>query len=164
MTTDLLDDTRSSWQALRPDLDTTPMATVGRILRIARLVTLFSDELLTAHGLTRGEFDVLSAVRRAPEPVTASHLARLLAASNASITKRLVALEAAGLATRERTSADRRIVTVQATAAGQARVDAALPAQLDLERALVDGLDARDRARLEASLRTVLVECERRVT
>lgn len=164
MTTDQLDHTRASWQLLHPELDTAPMATMGRILRIARLTTLFSDGVLAAHGLTRGEFDVLSAVRRSSDAPTPSHLARLLAASNASITKRLVALERAGLARREHTSADRRVVTVVATELGVARIDAALPAQLDLERALLGGLDAAATDALETALRTVLAECESCVT
>ncbi|MDF2442755.1 MAG: hypothetical protein JWR01_958, partial [Subtercola sp.] len=120
--TDMLDDTRSDWRAILPGLDTAPMGTMGRILRIARLATLLSDELLRAHGLTRGEFDVLSAVRRSAEPPTPSQLAKLLAASNASITKRLVALETAGLALRERSASDRRVVSVVATAEGTARI------------------------------------------
>ncbi|PPF82736.1 MarR family transcriptional regulator [Subtercola sp. Z020] len=162
MTTDLIDETRASWQRLHPHLDTAPMATMGRILRIARLATLFSDQLLAAHGLSRGEFDVLSAVRRSSVALTPSQLAKLLAASNASITKRLVALERAGLARREHTSADRRVVTVVATALGVERIDGALPAQLDLERALTGGLSAAQAAALETTLRGVLTECEGR--
>ncbi|RFA09662.1 hypothetical protein B7R54_10855 [Subtercola boreus] len=161
--TDALDATRADWHRLAPDLDTEPMGTVGRILRIARLTTLMSDDLLAGHGLSRGEFDVLSAVRRAAGPLTPSQLARLLAASNASITKRLVALEAAGLARRERTNTDRRIVTVTATEEGVARVDRAIPGQLALERSLVDVLDGPERAGLEVVLRQVLLECESRI-
>jgi DNA-binding MarR family transcriptional regulator len=163
-TTDLIDETRASWQKLHPQLDTAPMATMGRILRVARLATLASDEVLAEFGLSRGEFDVLSAVRRSSVSPTPSQLAKLLAASNASITKRLVALEKGGLARRERTSTDRRVVTVVATALGVRRIDDALPAQLDLERALVGALSAADALALETALREVLAACENRVT
>lgn len=161
---DALDSTRADWQSILPTLDTAPMGTLGRILRIARLTTLLSDEVLTQHGLTRGEFDVLSAVRRSADPLTPSQLARLLAASNASITKRLVALEAAGLALRERSARDRRVVTVTATREGAARIDGAVPDQLALERALVGVLAGPQLGELESMLRQVLLECERRAS
>ncbi|RFA12014.1 hypothetical protein B7R21_11830 [Subtercola boreus] len=159
---DALDDTRSDWRVIAPDLDTAPMGTMGRILRIARLATLLSDELLKAHGLTRGEFDVLSAVRRAAEPPTPSQLARSIAASNASITKRVGALEAAGLVLRERSTGDRRVVKVVVTPEGRERIDGALPDQLTLERELVGVLGAPERQELEGALRRVLLECDRR--
>ncbi|WP_172582297.1 MarR family winged helix-turn-helix transcriptional regulator [Subtercola boreus] len=110
----------------------------------------------------RDEFDVLSAVRRAAEPPTPSQLAKSIAASNASITKRVVGLEAAGLVLRERSTSDRRVVNMVATPEGRASIDGALPDQLSLERELVGVLGAPERQELEGALRRVLLECDRR--
>jgi DNA-binding MarR family transcriptional regulator len=159
---DSIDAIRASWGTLLPTLDTSAADTIGRMLRIARHVTLLSDRLLVEFGITRGEFDVLSAVRRSPEALTPSELARALITSNASITKRMVRLESLGLATRERIAADRRVVRVRLTAAGVALIDRAVPAQLAFERDIVGVLDAPERDGMERALRGVLGELERR--
>jgi DNA-binding MarR family transcriptional regulator len=161
-TPDAIDAIRSSWHSLLPDMDTTAADTVGRMLRIARHITMLSDRLLADFGITRGEFDVLSAVRRSTTPLTPSKLARTLITSNASITKRMARLESLGLAVRERASGDRRVVQVQLTAEGIARIDAAVPAQLAFEKNLVGVLSAGQRVNVERALRAVLAEVERR--
>jgi DNA-binding MarR family transcriptional regulator len=161
-TPDSIDAIRASWRALLPDLDTSAADTIGRVLRIARHITILSDRLLAEFGITRGEFDVLSAVRRSPDALTPSALARVLITSNASITKRMVHLESLGLAVRERAAADRRVVRVRLTAEGTALIDAAVPAQLGFERDVVAVLDSPQRAGMELALRDVLGELERR--
>lgn len=159
---DSIDATRAAWASIRPDLDTEPIATMGRILRIARHLTVQSDELLAVHGLTRGEFDVLSAVRRTDAVLTASDLARLLLASNASITKRLALLERNGLVERQRGQTDGRVVTVHITAQGVRAIDEALPVQLEFERGIGSALTDVQRAGLEVGLRVLLGEIESR--
>jgi DNA-binding MarR family transcriptional regulator len=153
---DSIDLIREGWQALRPEMDTSVIGTIGRVIRVARHVTLLSDHVLAEYGISRGEFDVLSAVRRAASP------ARGLVTSNASITKRMVALESLGLAVRERGAADRRVVRVRLTEEGVALIDRAVPAQLAFERELEAQLSPEERDAFERTLRTVLGELERR--
>jgi DNA-binding MarR family transcriptional regulator len=159
---DSIDLIRERWQALRPEMDTSVIGTIGRVIRVARHVTLLSDHVLAEYGISRGEFDVLSAVRRAASPLTPSELARGLVTSNASITKRMVALESLGLAVRERGAADRRVVRVRLTEEGVALIDRAVPAQLAFERELEAQLSPEERDAFERTLRTVLGELERR--
>ncbi|MET0990599.1 MAG: MarR family transcriptional regulator [Glaciihabitans sp.] len=159
---DSIDRIREGWQALRPDMDTSAIGTIGRVIRIARHVTLLSDHVLAEFGISRGEFDVLSAVRRAATPLTPSELARGLVTSNASITKRMVALETLGLAVRERGAGDRRVVRVRLTEEGIAVIDRAVPAQLAFERELDGQLSPDERESFEGTLRTVLADLERR--
>jgi DNA-binding MarR family transcriptional regulator len=123
---------------------------------------MLSDESLAQFGISRGEFDVLSALRRSAVPLTASDLARSLVASNAAITKRMVQLERSGLATRDRDDRDRRVVHITLTAAGVERIDAAVPAQLAFEESVAAVLEQDDRVLLESALRTLLGELERR--
>ncbi|MEF2975647.1 MarR family winged helix-turn-helix transcriptional regulator [Subtercola sp. YIM 133946] len=159
-TRDSIDELRAEWVAVHPQLDTSPAATIGRLLRVAKHVTALSDGRLAEFGIGRGEFDVLSAVRRAPAAPTPSALAHTLLASNASITKRLVQLEKAGLARRHRSASDGRVVTVTLTPEGRERIDRALPAQLAVEAELAHTLTAADLAHLESSLRALLLACE----
>src|SRR5437899_1743373 len=89
------------WQALDPELDVEPIAVVQRVLRGARLILDRSDAHLATFGLTRGELDILSALRRAPEPLAPTELAELLLFSPAATTKRLNSLERRGLVSRQ---------------------------------------------------------------
>jgi DNA-binding MarR family transcriptional regulator len=159
---DAIDDIRESWRALRPSMDTSAVGTVGRVLRIARVVTLLSDERLAQFNISRGEFDVLSAVRRSPNPVTPSDLARALLTSNASITKRMGQLEAADLAVRDRSGADRRVVYVRLTDAGIAKIDDAVPALIAFESSIAESLTVEQRDDFELLLRRVLRQLELR--
>ncbi|MCU1406496.1 MAG: DNA-binding protein [Glaciihabitans sp.] len=159
---DSIDDLRAAWAATRPDLDTSPAATIGRILRSSRHLTILSDEKLEKFGMSRGEFDVLSALRRSATALTPTDLARQLVTSNASITKRMVQLEKLGFAVRSRGGADRRVVQVSLTDAGRASIDEALPAQLDFERSVEAVLVPADRAELQRILRILLGELESR--
>jgi DNA-binding MarR family transcriptional regulator len=159
---DAIDEIRAAWLTLRPDMDTTAVGTVGRVLRIARVVTLLSDELLASFGMSRGEFDVLSAVRRSPIPLTSSDLARALITSNASITKRMVQLEGSGLAVRERSADDRRVVYVQLTEAGVAKIDEAVPRLIAFEASIASSLSDEQREEFEGALRRMLRQLELR--
>jgi DNA-binding MarR family transcriptional regulator len=161
---DSIDVVRREWGVLQPQLDTAVVGTIGRVIRAARHIGMLSDESLAQFGISRGEFDVLSALRRSAVPLTASDLARSLVASNAAITKRMVQLERAGLAIRDRDDHDRRVVRITLTAAGIDRIDAAVPAQLAFEEAVAAVLQPGDRALLESAMRTLLSELERRTS
>jgi len=159
---DAIDEIRAAWLTLRPEMDTTAVGTIGRVLRIARVVTLLSDEVLSGFGISRGEFDVLSAVRRSPEPLTSSDLARTLITSNASITKRMGQLERSGLAVRERSDSDRRVVYVRLTDAGVAKIDDAVPELLAFEASIASSLSNEQRDQFEEALRRMLGQLELR--
>jgi DNA-binding MarR family transcriptional regulator len=161
---DSIDVVRREWSVLQPQLDTAVVGTIGRVIRAARHIAMLSDESLAQFGVTRGEFDVLSALRRSAVPLTASDLARSLVASNAAITKRMVQLERSGLAIRERHDRDRRVVRVALTAAGVELIDAAVPAQLAFENELAAVIDPAGRMHLESSMRALLAELERRTS
>lgn len=160
---DSVDETRAAWASVRPELDTTAIAVLGRIHRLSRAVTLLSDALLEPFGIGRGEFDVLTVLRRSGSPVAATRLAHLLTVSNAAITKRMLRLEASGLAERQRASHDKRVVLVDLTPAGRDLIDDALPAQLALEAEIADVLESGDRDATEDALRHLLIEAERRL-
>ena len=57
------------WRRERPDLDPFPMELVGRLCEVAEIVLKERlAPLFAAHGLQRGEFDVLATLRRAGAP------------------------------------------------------------------------------------------------
>ncbi|MFB7496549.1 MarR family winged helix-turn-helix transcriptional regulator [Streptomyces sp. NPDC056161] len=160
---DSVDEIIDRWRAKRPELDLSPIAIIGRIVRAARLVVLASDEYLAEYGLSRGEFDILSALRRYDEPLTPSALTAAVLASPAATTKRLHSLRSRGLVERSVNPDDRRSALVRITAAGTATIDLVMPAQLAVEAELLTTLDDADNAALADALRQLLAAWERRI-
>ncbi len=151
---DVVDRMQREWARLRPDLSFTSLGVIHRVLRASRLILEASDAFLSGYGLTRGELDVLSALRRSDEPLSPTSLAQTLLAPRSAITMRLNALEARGLLSRSTNPTDRRSSLVVLADAGAALVDEVVPAQLAFEDALlaeaptraIEGLAGRLRA------------------
>ncbi|GLW25405.1 MarR family winged helix-turn-helix transcriptional regulator [Microbispora triticiradicis] len=107
------------WAARRPDLDPRPMALFGRLTRADTLANGAIAATLRAHGLNRGEFDVLATLYRGGEEMSAGALAGALLLSPAATTNRLDRLQAAGLLARLPDPEDGRGVRVRLTDAGR---------------------------------------------
>jgi DNA-binding MarR family transcriptional regulator len=143
------------WATAAPHVDTAHLGVVARLYRLAHQLRLRAEAVLEPHGLTQGEFDVLSALRRSesPDGLTPSALAAAVLVSSGGMTKRLAALERAGWISRERSSRDGRSVRVALTSSGRERLDALLPAYFAAEAQLLDGLPADEREGLGDLLR-----------
>ncbi|MFF4171132.1 MarR family winged helix-turn-helix transcriptional regulator [Streptomyces sp. NPDC001744] len=140
---DAVDAITDQWAAVRPDLDTLPMAVFGRIYRLSQAMRGTVDKAYAPYGMGLGEFDVLATLRRSGEPYTLSprELAATLMITTGGMTGRLDRLEKAGLLSRSPDPNDRRGLRVTLSPRGRELVDLAV----------VDGL-ARQRAALEAAL------------
>ena len=97
---DYIADVRGQWETIFPDLDTSMVAVMGRIARIAQVVQVRSDEVLAAQGVTRGEFDVISLLARHGGTLSPTRVSTELIISGAGVTKRLKRLGSAGLVSR----------------------------------------------------------------
>ncbi|GAA5158557.1 MULTISPECIES: MarR family winged helix-turn-helix transcriptional regulator [Amycolatopsis] len=156
---DLIDRVRRQWGEVRPELDTSGMAVIGRVLRLASLIRRDTDDLLAGHELTRAEFDVLCALRR-NEVLNPGQISREMLSSGAAITKRLDRLARMGLVSRTASERDRRVVQVRLTDKGVELIDELLPQQLAAERTALANLSEEDRRTLAALLGTVLETVE----
>ena len=147
---DAVDQYVSQWKSVKPELDVSPMAVMGRLHRCAALVDVRLDQVFREHGMQAWEFDVLASLRRAGEPfeLTPGALDRMTMMTSGTTTHRLKRLEDKGLVTRTPDPADRRVVRVRLTAAGRELFDAVHPAHLDNERGILDRLAPEDRAAL----------------
>ncbi|NYG08171.1 DNA-binding MarR family transcriptional regulator [Phycicoccus badiiscoriae] len=151
---DAVDRMQHEWSRLRPDLSFTSLGVIHRVLRASRLILEASDAFLAGYGLTRGELDILSALRRSDEPLSPTSLAQTLLAPRSAITMRLNALQARGLLSRSANPTDGRSSLLVLTDSGTAFVDEVIPAQLAFEDALlaevppgeIEGLAGRLRA------------------
>ncbi|WP_416402916.1 MarR family winged helix-turn-helix transcriptional regulator [Arthrobacter sp. LFS091] len=134
---DVVDQMQREWARLRPDLSFASLGVIHRVLRASRLILEASDAFLADYGLTRGELDVLSALRRTDEPLSPTTLAHTLLVPRSAITMRLKSLQVRGLLSRTANPADGRSSLLVLTDAGSGLVDEVIPAQLALEDALL---------------------------
>jgi DNA-binding MarR family transcriptional regulator len=153
--TDQVDQVMEQWAAVRPDLDIAHLGVAARLQRLAHHLRSRAEAVLAPHGLTQGEFDVLTALRRSgsDDGLTPGVLAAGMLVSSGGMTKRLLALERAGWISRERSPRDARSVRVVLTRAGRGRIDALLPEYFAAEAAALDVLDAEERDQLAGLLR-----------
>ena len=131
---------RSSARTLNPAVDLDVLTAALNLVRVSNL--LVNDLESRAHrpsGWTWAGFRVMFVVfvRQKAEP---REVARLAGVSRASVSGVLNTLERAGLIVRERSSADRRIVTVRLTERGHRATVEAFTANHGVETAWLAGL------------------------
>lgn len=159
---DHVDRLRAQWARELPDLDTEPMTILGRAYRLSNLVRPSIEDTFASFGLDRGEFDVISTLRRSGPPyrLTPTELYTLLMISSGGLTHRLDRLQKAGLIVRERSASDGRSSVVGLTEKGIALAEAAFRSDMASEARYLEGLDRQDRAALADLLRKLLASLE----
>ncbi|MEU0406396.1 MarR family transcriptional regulator [Streptomyces griseorubiginosus] len=154
---DAVDEFMDQWAAQRTDLDLDAMGTVGRILRLARLVNVRLKDYFTQYDMETWEFDVLATLRRSGQPLTAKALAGSIMIGSAALTNRIDRLVARGLVTRESVPGDRRSLHIALTDEGRELVDRVVEGHVQNQRKILAGLTPADREDLTRVLRTLLV-------
>ncbi|MFJ4674596.1 MarR family winged helix-turn-helix transcriptional regulator [Kitasatospora sp. NPDC088783] len=149
----------AQWDRQCPGLDTSPMAVIGRLKRLARLLDAELRPAFAEFGLDAPSFDMLATLRRSdpPHTLTPAQLMQAAMVTSGAISQRLDRLEGGGLVSRTRSATDARVVHVALTAQGQALIDRALPAHVANENRLLAAFDTAQRAALADTLRTLLL-------
>lgn len=162
MPQDRVDEMVEQWEGTGLGLGFAAMGTIGRLGRLNAIGGRIIEEGMATHGLSVAEFDVLAALRRSGEPheLRPTELSRTLMLSPAGISNRLDRLEKAGLVERRLAPDDRRSLLVRLSAAGRATVDEAVTGHVAREEALLSGLSAAERAKLDTLLRKLLLSLE----
>jgi DNA-binding MarR family transcriptional regulator len=159
---DHVDRVRAQWRAVRPELDTAPVAIVARIGRIAAYFDQATDALMGDYGLARSSWDVLASLRRAGPPyeLSPTELYQALMRSSGAMTNRLHRLERAGLIERRPDPGDGRGRLVRLTARGRKLLDEIAPIHLENEERLLASLTDEERGTLEELLRRLARDLE----
>ncbi len=156
MEEDPIDRLAAQWAVARPDLDVTAMATIARLHRVSAVIRQDVDRRFEARGISTGEFDVLSALRRThPTAVKPSELARLTMLSPSGMTSRVDRLAAAGLVERITDPENLRIAPVQLTEAGVAVADDLITVHTAAMHERLSMLAPEQRRDLDAVLRAL---------
>ncbi len=160
---DLVERVISAWQREWPDLDFSPIAVIGRLIRAGGLIESELEGTLRQFGLNRASFDTLTALRRSGPPyqLSARQLADECMRTSSTLTTRTARLAEAGLITREPDPQDARSVLVTLTPHGKAVVDAAAAPYLAAEEDLLAGLEDEQREQLAHLLQLLLLSLER---
>ena len=159
---DEIDRIRAQWRSERTDLDTRPMETIGRILRIEFLAAVKIRRVLQDQGIDQGGFDVLATLRRSgtPHQMTPTRLYRELVLTSGAMTHRLDALERAQFIERQPDPEDRRGTLIGLTKKGRAVIDRAMEAHLAGEAAIVAHLSTAEEKVLSKLLKKLLLGLE----
>jgi DNA-binding MarR family transcriptional regulator len=147
-----------------PNLDVEVEGIVDRIMGLHRRLKRSLEETLSEHGLSHGEWNVLGALFRAGEPFqrSAGKLADACECSSGAMTNRLDRMEEEGLVRRLRDPDDRRGVLVELTAKGRKVWNESTGAEAQKEALIASALKPREKKQLNALLRRLMLEFERR--
>lgn len=157
---DSVDRHLARWSGKAP-YDETVEAVITRIQYLTKHVANGKRRMVGEIGLQDFEFQTLHRLAaRDDHCATPGELAAELLLSPAGMTGRLDALEQAGLVRRIRGTADRRRVDVELTPAGHEKWMAGMQYQAVVESEIVGALDERERARVNALLKKMLLRAE----
>ncbi|MFT5707829.1 MAG: DNA-binding MarR family transcriptional regulator, partial [Oceanospirillaceae bacterium] len=140
------------WEVQRPDLDCSPVAIIGRISRIEKIMKPKVQQGMTPFGLTAIEFDILATLRRNNCALTPTQLYQMAMLSSGAMTTNLDKLEKRQLIKRQHSPQDRRSCTVDLTSKGWLLIESAYPAHLCNEDKMLAPLDLKERAQLASLL------------
>ncbi|AUV86291.1 MarR family winged helix-turn-helix transcriptional regulator [Vibrio campbellii] len=159
---DAIDRVVSQWAKEKPELDTEPMAIMGRLMRIAKHMENHVAELHKRYDLKMGEFDVLATLRRSGQPyrLTPSELISSMMLTSGAMTNRLDKLEKKGLIAREHSKEDRRSVTVELTAKGFELIDSLIEQHLQAQHELMGSLNSAEKGQVNQALKLLLPQYE----
>jgi DNA-binding MarR family transcriptional regulator len=159
---DTVDRMVQAWAEQQPELDTSPLEVVGRLLLCTHHLERAIRAALQPYSLTFSDFDVINTLRRLGDPVgtNPSVLAQSSLITTGAMTSRLDRLERAGLLYRKPDPADRRGVLVSLTRQGRRIAEKALTAVLAADQAFLEPLSGKQRGTVAAALKTILLRYE----
>jgi DNA-binding MarR family transcriptional regulator len=157
MKNDAIDDILEQWSEERPELNTTSLGVVIRVMSLYRAFVRQADKALEPLGLELFEYDVLSALRRQGRPyaLTATRLAGATGLSTGAMTNRVDKLEERALVRRQRDKSDRRGVIVSLTPTGRRTIDDAIKLRLEAADESLQSISSKEQQQLAALLRKV---------
>jgi DNA-binding MarR family transcriptional regulator len=150
------------WKREIPDLDLETEGIVERIQKINKHLDHAMNETLAEFGIDRGEWWVLTVLRRSGKPYRLSPgaLARYMDLSAGAMTNRLNNLEEAGLIRRLPDVDDRRGVIVELTEEGWQRWQESVGAQARKEALVASALTVDEKQTLNDLLCRLMLEFE----
>ncbi|MBF6244621.1 MULTISPECIES: MarR family winged helix-turn-helix transcriptional regulator [Nocardia] len=155
---DSVDRIVEQWRIERPDLDPSPMGTVGRIKRAARILEQGISAILAQHDQQLWEFDLLATLMRSGPPyqLTAGALTDSAMITAGAMTNRVDRLVKRDLVSRKVDPENRRSILISLTERGRELVGATLSDHVANEARMLGALSAAEQEQLDQLLRKLL--------
>lgn len=159
---DHVDKIVEQWHREREDLDVIPMATIGRITRLAVILMREMDKTFQQFNLHVASFDVLATLLRSGKPYTLSpgELMASTMVTSGTMTNRLDQLEKAGLITRTPNPEDRRSMQITLSKSGYQLISQAIEAHVATQHRLTEALSNKEHVQLNTILRKLTTQFE----
>ncbi|NVJ96710.1 MAG: MarR family transcriptional regulator [Alphaproteobacteria bacterium] len=159
---DHVDEIIKQWAAERPDLDTKPMALLGRLLKLQQHTSKAMADNFSQYGLNTSSFDVLATLRRSGPPYQLSPgaLINMTMVTSGTMTNRIDQLVKAGFVERIKNPDDGRGFLIALTEKGFKLVDDAVTTHVVTQKELTDRLSDEDRNTLNALVKKYLATFE----
>ncbi|WP_299689563.1 MarR family transcriptional regulator [uncultured Tateyamaria sp.] len=145
------------WKEARPDIDTGPMATIGRIARLSAQLRSEMEKTWKRYGLNAASFDVLATLRRSgkPEGLSPGELLELTMVTSGTMTNRVDQLVKSGLVERVPNPNDKRGFLIRLTPTGFSTIETAVGEHAATQKRLVAGISDNQRSELDTLLRAL---------
>lgn len=139
-----------------PDFDTLPLSLTLLLHRVTAMLVKASSLDIEPLGLTTAQFNVLTVLHRAEQPMSMSQLAETLSIRPPNLTTLVDLLGRRGLVARTVSREDRRSFRVSTTAEGDALMSEFLPSHWRFMSEFYAGLDAAEQRVLATHLDRLL--------
>ncbi|MCL9777422.1 MarR family winged helix-turn-helix transcriptional regulator [Vibrio methylphosphonaticus] len=159
---DAVDRVVTQWAKEKPELETEPMAMMGRMMRLAKYMETQVAEVHKKYDLKMGEFDVLATLRRSGSPyqLTPSELINSMMLTSGAMTNRMDKLESKGYISRTHSKEDRRSVRVKLTDEGLVLIDKMMEEHVEVQQTLVKSLSKPQKKNINQLLKHWLAQFE----
>lgn len=148
----------SEWGRERPDLDPSPVAIQGRIVRLSAHLLRQTESYLADLGLGWEAFSLIVTLRRSGKPyqLRPTDILRESLLTSGAVTNRIDRVEKMGLIERRPDADDRRSYIIRLTPAGKKLADRAIATHFAATDELLDALTSDERAQLAGLLSKLL--------
>lgn len=159
---DLIDSLILEWKQERPELDTSAMKIVGRILKLSKILERSASIALEDYNIHYTDLDVLATIRRSGEPyeLTPTQLMKSVLISSGAMTALLNRLTKLELIYRSQDPRDRRVKLVGLTENGIKVIDKAIEVRFIEATDSVNIFDKKEKEDISTLLRKLLISLE----
>jgi len=155
---DLIDSLISEWKEERPELGTSAMEVVGRILKLSKILEKRASKSLSIYNIHYTDLDVLATVRRSGKPyeLTPSQLMKSVLITSGAMTALLFRLSKLELIYRAPDPKDGRIKLVGLTPKGIELIDKSIETRFEEASNSIKTLSKNEKTELSTLLKKLL--------
>ncbi|WKX75887.1 MarR family winged helix-turn-helix transcriptional regulator [Zobellia laminariae] len=159
---DLIDSLILEWKQEQPQLDSSAMEIVGRILKLSKILEKRASKALSNYGIHYTDLDVLATIRRSGKPyeLTPSKLMKSVLITSGAMTALLKRLEKLELIYRSSDLQDGRIKLVGLTKKGSEVIDKAIETRFIEASESIKSLNDSENIALSILLKKLLLSLD----